>query len=222
MFSGYCDGAAAAREEHGVELRLTPDIFRGATREESDAVIRYSSRYRDRGVVGIGLGGLEMEYPPESYASVFEVVRGEGFASVPHAGEVAGPESVRGALEALGADRVRHGIRSVEDESLLRELRDRKIVLDVCPISNVRTGAVGSIDEHPLRQLVAAGVRCSISTDDPAMFDTDLTRDYEAAASLGASPEAAFEAGLGGALCDDETRDRLRRIGEEHDWRPLP
>jgi aminodeoxyfutalosine deaminase len=222
MFTGYCDGAAAAREEHGVEVRLTPDIFRGATREESEAVIRYSAKYRDRGVVGIGLGGLEAEYPPEAYASVFEIVRGEGFASVPHAGEVAGPASVRGALEALGADRIRHGIRSVEDERLMGELRDREIVLDVCPISNVRTGAVSSLEEHPLRELVAAGVVCSISTDDPAMFDTDLTADYEAAAVLWASPRAAYEAGLAGALCDADTRDRLRRIGEEHDWRPLP
>jgi aminodeoxyfutalosine deaminase len=222
MFTGYCDGAAAAREEHGVEVRLTPDIFRGATREESEAVIRYSAKYRDRGIVGIGLGGLEAEYPPEAYASVFEIVRGEGFASVPHAGEAAGPASVSGALEALGADRIRHGIRSVEDEGLMGELRDREIVLDVCPISNVRTGAVSSLEEHPLRELVAAGVVCSISTDDPAMFDTDLTADYEAAAVLGASPRAAYEAGLAGALCDADTRDRLRRIGEEHDWRPLP
>jgi aminodeoxyfutalosine deaminase len=185
-------------------------------------VIRYSAKYRDRGIVGIGLGGLEADYPPEAYASVFEIVRGEGFASVPHAGEVAGPDSVHGALEALGADRIRHGIRSVEDAALMGELRDREIVLDVCPVSNVRTGAVASLEEHPLRQLVAAGVRCSISTDDPAMFDTDLTRDYEAAAALGASPQAAYQAGLAGALCDDETRERLRRIGEEHDWRPLP
>jgi aminodeoxyfutalosine deaminase len=222
MFSGYCDGAAVAREEHGVEVRLTPDIFRGATPEESESVIRYSAKYRDRGIVGIGLGGLEAEYPPEAYASVFRVVRGEGFASVPHAGEVAGPGSVRGALDALGADRIRHGIRSVEDAALMQELRNREIVLDVCPVSNVRTGAVASLEEHSLRQLVAAGVRCSISTDDPAMFDTDLTRDYEAAAALGASPQAAYQAGLTGALCDDETRERLRRIGEEHDWRPLP
>jgi aminodeoxyfutalosine deaminase len=222
MFSGYCDGAAAAREEHGVEVRLTPDIFRGATLDESEAVIRYSAKYRDRGIVGIGLGGLEAEYPPEAYASVFEVVRGEGFGSVPHAGEVAGPASVRGALQTLGADRIRHGIRSVEDAALMHELRDREIVLDVCPVSNVRTGAVGSLEEHPLRQLVGAGVHCSISTDDPAMFDTDLKRDYEAAAALGHSPQAAYEAGLAGALCDEETRDRLRRIGKEHDWRPLP
>ena len=222
MFSGYCDGAAAAKEEHGVEVRLTPDIFRGATTEESEAVIRYSAKFRDQVIVGIGLGGLEVEFPPESYASVFDIVRGEGFASVPHAGEVAGPASVRGALDALGADRIRHGIRSVEDAALVGELRDRDIVLDVCPISNVRTGAVASLDDHPLRQLVGAGVRCSISTDDPAMFDTDLARDYEAAAGLGAGAQGAYQAGLAGALCNEETLERLREIGRNYDWRQLP
>ena len=94
----------------------------------------------------------------------------------------------------------------------------RGTVLDVCPLSNLRTGVVASLEEHPLPQLVAAGVRCSISTDDPAMFDTDLTRDYEAAASLGVSPRAAYEAGVAGALCDEATRERLRLIGEQHVW----
>jgi aminodeoxyfutalosine deaminase len=222
MFSGYCDGAQEARELHGVEVRLTPDIFRGATEDEAAQVGGYSAKYRDRGVVAVGLGGLEAEYPPEGYAAVFERVRAEGLGSVPHAGEVAGPASIRGALDALGADRIRHGIRAVDDPQLLEELREREIVLDVCPISNVRTGAVGSLDDHPLRQLLEAGVRCSISTDDPAMFDTDLSREYEAAAGLGADPRTAYDAGLAGALCDDATRDRLRRIGEDHDWRPLP
>lgn len=221
MFSGYGDGAQEAREAHGVEVRLTPDIYRGATDEQARQVVAYSAKYRHRGIVGVGLGGMEAEFPPEAYASVFELVRGEGLGSVPHAGEVAGPSSVRGALEALGADRIRHGIRSVEDAALVAELRDREIVLDVCPISNVRTGAVHSLDDHPLPQLLDAGVRCSISTDDPAMFDTDLTREYEAAATLGADPKTAYQAGLAGALCDDETRARLRRIGEEYDWRSL-
>jgi aminodeoxyfutalosine deaminase len=125
---------------------------------------------------------------------------------------------VRGALDGLAADRIRHGIRSVEDPGLVAELAGRGTVLDVCPLSNLRTGVVRSLEVHPLPQLVAAGVRCSISTDDPAMFDTDLTRDYEAAATLGVSPRAAYEAGLAGALCDDETRARLQRIAESHDW----
>jgi aminodeoxyfutalosine deaminase len=213
IFSGYCDGAQEARERHGVEVRLTPDIYRGATAEQAEQVVRYSAKYRERGVVAIGLGGLEAEFPPEPYEPAFTLARSLGLASAPHAGEAAGAPSVRGALDALGADRIRHGIRAAEDPGLVAELADRGTVLDVCPLSNLRTGVVRSLEQHPLPQLVAAGVRCSISTDDPAMFDTDLTRDYEAAAALGLSPRAAFEAGIAGALCDEETRDRLRQVG---------
>ncbi|MDX6481521.1 MAG: aminodeoxyfutalosine deaminase [Gaiellaceae bacterium] len=218
IYEGVCDGADEARELHGVEVRLTPDIPRGFTQEEAIATVAWAARYRHRGVVGVGLGGLEAEFPPEPYADVFAQARALGLGSVPHAGEVVGPPSVRGALDALGADRIRHGIRSVEDPSLVAELADRAIVLDVCPLSNLRTGAVASLAEHPLPQLVAAGVQCSISTDDPAMFDTDLTRDYEAAASLGLSPRAAYDAGVAGALCDEATRERLRSIGSTCAW----
>ena len=100
----------------------------------------------------------------------------------------------------------------------MRELAGRGTVLDVCPISNLRTKAVASLEEHPLPALVAAGVRCSISTDDPAMFGTDLTRDCDAAASLGVAPRSFYEAGVAGARCDETTRSRLASIGETFDW----
>jgi aminodeoxyfutalosine deaminase len=218
MFEGYCDGAQEADEVHGVEVRLTPDITRGFSLEEAEETVTWASRYRERGVVGVGLGGLEADYSPEPYTPVFARAREQGLASVPHAGELAGPASIRGALDALGADRLRHGIRAVEDPALVDELRDRELVLDVCPISNLRTGAVRSLDEHPLPRLVTAGVLCSVSTDDPAMFDTDLTREYTAAASLGVSPRAAYEAGVRGAACDEATRTRLREVGDAFDW----
>ena len=218
VFSGYCDGALEARELHGVDVRLTPDIPRVYSLDDALATARYAVKYRDRGVVGIGLGGPEEGHPPEPYADAFALAREGGLASVPHAGEAVGAESVRGALETLGAHRIRHGVRAVEDTGLVGELASRGTVLDVCPLSNLRTGVVPTLAEHPLPQLVAAGVRCSISTDDPAIFDTDLTRDYEAAAALGVSPRAAYEAGLAGALCDDETRERLRRLHASHDW----
>ena len=220
IHEGVCDGADAAREQHGVEVRLTPDIPRGFTQEEARATVEWAARYRDRGVVGVGLGGLEAEYPPEPYADVFRLAKSLGLGSVPHAGEVAGAASVRGALEALQADRLRHGIRAEEDPGLVRELAGRGTVLDVCPFSNLRTGAVRSLDEHPLPRLAAAGVRCSISTDDPAMFDTDLTRDYEAATSFGLDPRSFYEAGLEGALCDEATKAHLRGIGEAFAWEP--
>lgn len=216
VFSGYCDGAREARELHGVEVRLTPDIPAVYPPEDAEKVARYAVAYRERGVVGLGIGGFE--YPFEPFAPAFALAREGGLGSAPHAGEVAGAESVRGALEALEADRIRHGIRAVEDPGLVAELAGRGTVLDVCPLSNLRTGVVRTLEEHPLPQLIAAGVQCSISTDDPAMFDTDLTRDYDAAASLGLSPRAAYDAGVAGALCDEETRDRLRKAGGEYDW----
>jgi aminodeoxyfutalosine deaminase len=218
VFSGVCDGAAEARERYGIEIRLTPDIARVYSLDEAFETVRYAVKYRDRGVVGVGLGGPEAEHPPEPYAPAFELARSEGLGAVPHAGEHAGPSSIRGALDALGATRIRHGIRAIEDPALLQELGDRRIVLDVCPISNVCTRAVPMLGEHPLPQLVAAGAVCSISTDDPAMFGTDLSRDYAAACEFGLEPRSFYEAGLEGALCDEPTRDRLREVGEAFGW----
>jgi aminodeoxyfutalosine deaminase len=218
IFTGMCDGATEARERHGVEVRLTPDIVRGFTADEAEATVRTAARYRDRGVVGVGLGGREAAHPPEDYEAAFALARELGLASVPHAGETAGPPSVVGALDALHADRIRHGVRAVEDAGLVRELAGRGVVLDVCPLSNVRTGVVASVADHPLPQLLAAGVQCSISTDDPAMFDTDLERDYAAACSFGHSPRLFFDAGVAGALCDRATRARLQAIGDAYDW----
>jgi len=175
-------------------------------------------KYSGRGVVGLGLGGKEAEFPPEPYAPAFALARDGGIGSVPHAGEAAGVASIRGALDALGADRIRHGIRAVDDPGLVRELASRGTVLDVCPVSNLRTGVVASLAAHPLPELVAAGVRCSVSTDDPAMFGTDLSADYAAARELGVPAEACYQAGVHGALCDQETRAVLRRAGEAFDW----
>jgi aminodeoxyfutalosine deaminase len=222
VFTGVCDGADEARERYGIEIRLTPDIARVYSLEEAMQVVRYAIKYRDRGVVGVGLGGPEAEHPPEPYAPAFELARSEGLAAVPHAGEHAGPASIRGALDALGARRIRHGIRAAEDPELLQELADRRVVLDVCPISNVRTGAVRSLQEHPLPQLVAAGAICSLSTDDPAMFGTDLSREYAAAYGLGLEPRGFYQAGLEGALCDQPMRTRLRELGDSFDWDAVP
>ena len=221
LFSGYCDGAQEAKELHGVEVLLTPDVTRGAPVEYGFELVRQAVKYKERGIVGIGLGGEEALYPPEKFIDVFALVREEGFGSVPHAGEVAGPASVRGALDALHADRVRHGIRAVEDPALLEELAECRVVLDVTPLSNLRTGVVPSLREHPLPDLIAAGIPCTVSTDDPEMFDTDLTREYDAVLSIGIDPRILYEAGVEGALCSDETRARLRKIGEVYDWSAL-
>ena len=221
IFSGYCDGAQEARERFGVEVRLTPEIVSGFSDEEATLTVRHAIAYRDRGVVGVGLVPHKAEYSFEPYANVFRQARDGGLGSAPHAGEVGAVVSVRSALDALGADRIRHGIRAVDDTALVRELADRGTVLDVCLVSNLRTGAVRSLTEHPLPRLTAEGVQCSLSTDDPAMFDTDLDREYSIAATLGVQPRWFFDAGVSGALCDEETRSRLQAIGEAFDWAAL-
>jgi aminodeoxyfutalosine deaminase len=218
VFTGYCDGAQQAAEQLGVRVRLTPDIPRGYPLEMAELTARHAVAYRDRGVVAVGLGGPEAEFPPEPFERAFEIARDGGLASVPHAGEAAGPASVRGALDSLHADRIRHGIRAAEDPDLLRELAARGVVLDVCPISNLRTGVVASLAEHPLPQLAAAGILCSVSTDDPAMFGTDLAADYAAAVGLGVTARDCYLAGQRGALCDARTRGELQQIGDAFDW----
>lgn len=218
IFAGYCDGAQEARERHGVRVAFTLDIPRSYPMEAAELTVTHGLAHADRGVVGIGLGGPESGYPPEPFRRVFARARDGGLGSAPHAGESEGPASVREALDVLGADRIRHGIRSIDDHGLVRELAERGIVLDVCPSSNVCTGVVASLAEHPLPDLLKAGVRCSVNTDDPAMFGIDLGAEHKTALSLGASPRGSYEAGVHGALCDEATRSELRRIGESFDW----
>jgi len=207
IFGGYCDGAVEAYERHRVTVRFTPDLTRGLDPELAEEAARMSVRYAERGVVGLGLGGIESR-PAAPYRKAFDIARDGGLGLVPHAGEAAGPDSIREVL-ALNPARIRHGFRAVEDRALLAEIVARNIVLDVCPTSNLRTGVVRTLDEHPLPALRAAGALCTINTDDPAMFGTDLGREYELAAGLGVTPAEAFAAGVTGALCDEETRRRL-------------
>lgn len=218
LFEGYCDGAQQAHEEHGVVVRLTPDAYRGADVEAVEELARRAVSYRDRGVVGLGIGGPEKDQPPEPYAKAFAIARDGGLGPVPHAGEVCGPESIRETMAALGADRIRHGISAIDDPDLMAELEERQIVLDVCPTSNLRTKAVGSLDDHPLPRLIDAGVLCTLNTDDPAMFGTDLGREHEIARHLGVRPKGLYDAGVVGALCDTATKAALREIGDTAEW----
>jgi len=212
IFGGYTDAVAEAKERFGVTLRFTPDLYRGAPVDIAEEAARMAVHYADRGIVGLGLGGTDA-LPSEPYRKAFEIARDGGLGIVPHAGEASGPESIAEILTMEPA-RIRHGIRAVDDPDVLAEIVDRALVLDVCPTSNLRTRVVPSLAEHPLPRLRAAGVRCTINTDDPAMFGTDLGREYEIAESLGVSGADAYAAGVAGALCDDATRTRLVEIGQ--------
>ncbi len=222
MFEGYCDGCAEAAETFGVDVRLTPDASRDFPARLATTMAKWAVKYRDRGVVALSLGGTERKFPPEKFRRAFAVAREGGLGAAPHAGEFAGGKagvpSIRAALDVLHADRLRHGIRAVDDAALLAELAERGVVCDVCPTSNVRLGAVPSMAEHPLPQMLGAGVKCSISTDDPVLLGTDLPREHEIAIGLGHSPRAMYEHALAGVLCEPGLRVRLDRIGRDFDW----
>jgi adenosine deaminase len=136
------------------------------------------------GVVGIGLGGSEQEYPPGPFAAVFERARRLGLRTTVHAGEGAGPESVREALRRLRPDRIGHATRAAEDLVLLDELAASRVPLELCPFSNVRTGIIASLDAHPVRRYFERGLALSVNTDDPQMFGTRLANEYRLLAEV--------------------------------------
>jgi adenosine deaminase len=168
----------------GTEIALIADLVRDTGPERAfDTLGRIAEVAADAGIIGIGIGGSEAEFPPEQFAAVFSRAASLGFRLTAHAGEVAGPESVRGALDALGVDRIGHGVRAVEDEALIARLRAERIPLEVCPTSNLCTAVVRSWEEHPVRDLVDAGVAVTINTDDPAMFGCTLAGEFESLAN---------------------------------------
>jgi aminodeoxyfutalosine deaminase len=174
-------------DKHGVELRWIADGVRDAVPgpiSASHTVDMMLEAGPDSGIVALGLGGNELMTAPALFIDAFRRARDAGFHVVAHAGEARGPESVRGAVEYLGAERIGHGIRSVEDPQLLEMLRDHEIPLEVCPTSNVCTGVVQSLQGHPLRDIAEAGVAFSISSDDPPMFGTNLTSELAIASQL--------------------------------------
>ncbi len=176
-FAGLTRGRERAQADFGVEIAWVFDLVRASV--ESDAKADYTvgvaiEGMRD-GVVALGLGGMEEGFPPEPFAPWFERARAAGLHSTPHAGEIAGPASVWGAIRALGAERIGHGVRSSEDPALVAYLAEHGITAEVCPTSNIRLGVYPGLAEHPLRRLRDAGVSVTINSDDPPLFNTTLT-----------------------------------------------
>lgn len=171
-------GRADARRLHGVELAYVYDIDGEFGVPSGERLLAWIDQHRPEGSVGFGIGGPEAGVPRSEYADLFRRAIDLGLHSVPHAGETVGPDQVWSAIDELGAERVGHGIASAQDPALMAALVERGITLEVCPTSNVCTGAVPSLREHPFPLLREAGIRLTLNTDDPGMFDTDLNREY--------------------------------------------
>jgi aminodeoxyfutalosine deaminase len=190
-----------------VEIRWNLDAVRHFGAEHAMRVAELAAEHVGEGVVSFGIGGDEERGPAEWFTEVYRFARAKGLRLTAHAGEIAGPESVWGALR-LGAERIGHGIRAVDDPALMRHLRDQNIPLEICISSNVATGAVRSLREHPVRRLFEAGVPIVLNTDDPGLFGTTLTREYELAASEFLFSEEELK-----GIADNSFRYAFERVG---------
>jgi aminodeoxyfutalosine deaminase len=178
------DARITAERDLGVVLRWIFDIPGEAGMEAADATLAAALEHGPDALIGFGLGGPEIGVPRPQFKEHFDRARAHGLRSVPHAGETTGPQTIWDSLQLLGAERIGHGTSAVQDPVLVRHLAEVGIPLEVCLTSNVATGAVERLEDHPLRQLVEAGVRVSINSDDPPMFGTTLNREYAIAARL--------------------------------------
>ena len=162
-----------------METVLVADLVRDFGPEAADITLAQVFEVKELGVVGVGIGGSEQMHPPEPFQEVYKKARRLGFHTSAHAGEVAGAESIWGAIRALHVERIGHGTRAEEDESLLDYLVEHQIPLEMCPISNVCTNVVSSIKEHPVRRYFDKGIIVTVNTDDPKMFGNSLAEEYE-------------------------------------------
>jgi adenosine deaminase len=212
------DARENARKANGIETAHLVDLTRNFGAESAMRTARLAVELRDLGVIGVGLGGDEAHYPPELFEACFAFARDSGLRCVAHAGESAGAQSVRAAVDVLRAERIGHGIRALEDPSVVQLLVERKIPLEVCPTSNFLTGVAVGEAPHPLLDLDAAGCVVTIDADDPAIFKTSVTNELAYAAEIAGddAPLRFTRNAIEASFAPDTTKASLRKRLEAH------
>jgi aminodeoxyfutalosine deaminase len=211
-----------AERDGTLQVQWIFDAVRQFGSEKAMEVARLAVQLKSEGVIAFGLGGDEESLPAVDFARVYDYVASEGLHRLIHAGETDGPDAVRDAVDILGAERIGHGIASLRDEKLMALLIERQIPLEICPESNLRTGALAKLlgvnearlEDHPLPKFIARGVPVTLATDDPAMFHTTLGQTYALARQrLGLSLEQTMklaESGFGYAFLPEGKKGRMR------------
>ncbi len=205
------EASVKAEEESGIHSRYIFDISRQESPEDGLVTAKWLAENANNGLtVALGLGGPEAEYPAEIHYESFKTVKDAGIYAVPHAGETAGPESIRSAFEQPGTARIGHGVRLVEDLELLEEVKRNGIVLEVCPTSNICLKVFSDYSKHSLPELIDKGIMVTINSDDPPMFNTTLTKEYQLIHEhygYGVKDFYRFNrTALAVALCDNRTK----------------
>ena len=182
VMDAVLDGIDKGQEDFGVETRFIASINRSYPPKDAMNIVKAAIERKDRGVVGIDLAGNERDYPPELFTEVFAYARENGLQATVHAGEAAGPKSIEGAIDSLGAERIGHGVRLRDDKKLMDRVRDEDIHVEMCPHSNLLINIVDSMKNYPVREYHNHGISTSLSTDDKHIFGTNLVKEYTAMA----------------------------------------
>jgi adenosine deaminase len=163
----------------GTKISIIIDFVRDYGQASELKILSQLSEVKNLGIIGIGIGGSEHEFPPCLFKNLFRKAKALGFHTTAHAGEASGAGSIHEAIHGLGAERIGHGVRACEDPELVEYLAFHQIALEMCPMSNVRTGIVPGLAEHPISRYFQAGIPVTVNTDDPAMFQTSLAQEYQ-------------------------------------------
>ncbi|OXM15403.1 adenosine deaminase [Paenibacillus herberti] len=224
IIGAVSEGLSAAEEKYGHCVRMILICMRHHGQIDNEVVVRAASRSKELGVVGVDLAGDEAGHPNELHTEVFELADRLGLPITIHAGEAAGACSIRSAVEKLRARRIGHGVRLREDAELTQVIRERRIPLELCVISNVQTKAVSSMENHPIRDYLDQGLLVTVNTDNPTVSGTNLTREYENLARRFRFSEKEIrrvaQNAIEAAFVDEERKEQLRERFER-EWREL-
>jgi aminodeoxyfutalosine deaminase len=217
IFDAISEVAQEAPASLGLRVNWIFDAVRHFGAEHVREVLHWAERFRSRGVIALGIGGDEARGPAGLFTEVFREAREAGLHLTAHAGETVGPESIREAVELLGAERIGHGLTAARDPAVMALLRDRRIPLEVCLTSNLATGVVRRLEDHPLRQFLESGLVVTLNSDDPAMFGTSLQGEFVLAAKhFGLSREEILQ------LCENAVRATFLPANEQQQlWQEL-
>jgi adenosine deaminase len=208
----------------GIHVNLIADVVRDSSVAQAMRTLETVAELRHYGVIGIGLGGSEQNHPPEKMTTVFARARQLGMHATIHAGEAAGAQSVWGAINALKAERIGHAARATEDRSLCEFLLKRQLPLEMCPLSNIRTGVVSTFATHPIVPFIRQGMLVTVNTDDPKMFNNTLADEYTLLMEEGGMNEhdicMLIDNAITASWLSDEQKSALRSSMHAHpDWR---
>ena len=210
---GIARGIDDARAEWGIEGRILISAVKNFGLAQAVRVARHAAEHPHPYVVGFSMAGDEANFPNDGFAEPYAIAAAAGLGCTVHAGEWAGPESVRAAM-TLPVTRIDHGVRAIEDPALVRELAERNLVLNTCPTSNVVLGVFENYESHPLPALIEAGVQVTLGSDDPPYFGASIGGEYEVCVEqMGLGPDVMREITLNGidaAFCEESLKDSLR------------